>query len=105
MKNTTLIINVLFAAVIIYLMFEMFYRKPDEQPLNFKEKYDSLYQQQSNQRLVYIRLIDSLTSSNQLLRTELDNTNKELESIPGRYDNHTPSELEIEMEKRASNGR
>jgi hypothetical protein len=79
--------------------------KSDETPLDYKQKYDSIQQlhtQESLERLVFIRTIDSITSDNKLLRTELLDLNQELKSIPGRYDDRTPSELEIEMERRAN---
>src|SRR5688572_27308014 len=107
MKNTAVVINILFAVIIVIMMIDLYSRpQPPEQSLNYKQRYDSLQsiqEQQSRERLVFIRTIDSLNNSFKLVLSERNKLDQELKSISGRYDDRTPSELEIEMERR-SNG-
>lgn len=70
----------------------------------YKQRYAELQQklkQTQQQRLVLIDSVSRLNHNNQTLHELSKKQDEELKKIKGRYNNHTPSELELEMERRA----
>jgi hypothetical protein len=80
-------------------------RGPRKETLLNQSENDSLKLQlkTSNElRMVYILRIDSLSAVGEALSRKLELSTLELKQVKGRYKNHTPGELETEMERRAN---
>jgi peptidoglycan hydrolase CwlO-like protein len=69
----------------------------------YKDEYNAYEQQLHLTRMERDSLVfrfDSLNFHLQNVRGELSKTEEELKSVKGKYDKHTPTELELEMEKK-----
>jgi hypothetical protein len=80
-------------------------RGPRKEILLNQSENDSLKLQlktSNESRLALSARIDSLSAVSKTLSLELAKTTSELKQVKGRYKNHTPGELEIEMERRVN---
>jgi peptidoglycan hydrolase CwlO-like protein len=64
------------------------------------EKYESELSELRRHQDSLISIVDSLNISGKTVLGERDKLNKELKAVKGRYERHTPTELETEMMKR-----
>jgi hypothetical protein len=89
------IVAIASAAVYFYNQFS----KSDETPLDTSE-YDSLYERSARERKYLLDSISVLDSCNRSLLLERSKLDQELKQVKNRYKTYTPTELEVEMEKR-----
>jgi hypothetical protein len=101
------VVIVLFISVGLYGLYYSMRPGRKEDPLD--QKYDSIYfelneqlNRSSTERDILLDSIRSLDSINRTYNMEINKLNNELKSIKGRYKKFTKSELENEMERRAS---
>lgn len=113
MKVPSIIIGILILALTVALLLgnrsvNYYEDKLEQQRNEYKDKLLLLQQQLSeanNERLDLTNKLDSLNSSLKNVLVDRDKTKAELMIVKGRYDNHTPSELETEMINRWKNGK
>jgi hypothetical protein len=100
------------AVVILFLVYTRFtgIRLTQEMDL-YKNKIENDYTARIDQlqrelrrsnleRNNYAHRVDSISLHNETILRSIEKKDKEIAAIKGRYKNHTPTELEIEMEKR-----
>jgi peptidoglycan hydrolase CwlO-like protein len=64
------------------------------------EKYESELSELRRHQDSLISIVDSLNISGKTVLVERDKLSEELKKVKGRYQHHTPGELEIELMKR-----